>query len=169
MGRTVNSDRIRDALLDSLRSQGATVETMADLASQATDPTVRQLFDGLGGSGRDVYLVRGVGLINVHVRSESPGWWNILKTVKKDLDILHNQFGVARNFVLLIGRPDRFVADGYIITEFDQPPLVKSPGVEKTKYTINEKPHLELSRKVQSIDKLATALLARKSTVTPLP
>ncbi|MDO9417408.1 hypothetical protein [Pararhizobium sp.] len=162
MGRTVDSDRIRDNFLDSLKSQGASVETMADLALQATESTMRRLFDGLGRAGRDVYLVRGVGLINVHVRSKSPGWWNILKTVKEDLDILHKEFGVIRLFVLLIGRPDRFVADGYIITEFDEPPLLRSPGIEKTKYTINERQHLELSRKILSLEKLAMTLLARK-------
>ena len=125
---------------------------------------MRLLFKGLGRAGRDVYLMRGVGLINVHVRSEPPGWWNILKTVKRDLDSIQNELGIVRYFVLLIGRQDRFIADGYIITDFDQPPLLRGPGVEKTKYTINEKQHLESSCKILSLDRLVDTLLARKLT-----
>jgi len=160
MSRTIESDSVRDALLTSLRSQGASVETMASLASDTTTSTVRSLFERLGHAGREVYFVRGLGLINVHVRSQSPGWWNILKTVKNDLDTLHGELGIARFFVLLIGRPDRFIADGYIITEFDQPPLMRDPSVERTKYTINEMPHLDQSRKLLSLDKVTKALLS---------
>jgi hypothetical protein len=98
------------------------------------------------------------------VRSEPPGWWNILKTVKQDLDIIQRELGVVRFFILLIGRKDRFIADGYIITDFDKPPLVRGPGVEQTKYTINERQHLESSRKILSIERLVAALLARKPT-----
>lgn len=160
MGRTVESDSIRDAFLASLRLAGSSVETMASLASATTNLTVRSLFEKLGRADRNVYFVRGLGLINVHVRSQSPGWWNILKTVKDDLDTLHGELGIARFFVLLIGRADRFIADGYIITEFDQPPLIKSPAIEETKYSINEIPNLDLSRKLLSLDKVARVLLA---------
>jgi len=107
-------------------------------------------------------LVRGVGLINVHVRSEPPGWWNILKTVKEDLDFLRKHLRVERLFVLLVGRNDRFVADGYIATEFDEPPFLRHPGIETKKYSINEKSHLDASKKILSVEKLAKGLLGAK-------
>jgi hypothetical protein len=145
MSGTVIARSIRDTFLDTLKSKGASVVMMSALALVASDPTIRRIFEGLGHAGRDVYLVRGVGLINVHVRSEPPGWWNILKTVKEDVDLLRKHLGVERLFVLLVGRNDRFVADGYIATEFDKPPFLRHPGIETKKYSINEKSHLDVS------------------------
>ncbi|MFI5342277.1 MAG: hypothetical protein ACHQ7N_20890 [Candidatus Methylomirabilales bacterium] len=165
MSRTVISDSIRDTFLDTLKSLGASVDTMSNLASTTSDPRIRPYFEYLGHASRDVYLVRGVGLINVHIRSEPPGWWNILKTVKEDLDVLRMRLGVERLFVLLVGRNDRFVADGYIATEFDKPPFLRHPGIETKKYSINEKSHLDALKKILSIEKLAKGLLGAKKAV----
>src|SRR5262245_11175358 len=118
MGRTTQSDAIQEAFLDELKAQGATVESMNELIARADHREARELLARLGRSGRNLFLVQGVGLINVHVRSELKGWWGILKTVKEDLEAL----GTKYFFVLLIGRKDRFVADGYILSDFDAAP-----------------------------------------------
>ena len=160
MSRTVEADQIRNAFLDALRAEGASVESMADRAANASNETVRNLLLALGRAGREVYLVPGVGFINVHVRSEGRGWWGILKSVKKDLDFLANELGMKCYFVLLIGRDDKYIADGYIVTDFARSPFLKPPSVDATKYTVNERQHLNPSKRFLSIGKVAKTLMA---------
>jgi hypothetical protein len=159
MARNTKADGIRGAFLGALKAQGAAVETMIDLAAHESNPTIRRVFLGLGQAGREVYLVRGVGLINVHVRSEPPGWWSILKTVKSDLDYLRNEIGVICHYVLLVGRNDQHIANGYIATDFSAPPFRSPPGVEATKYTVNERQHLDSKKLLLSVGKIAKVLM----------
>lgn len=162
MSRSAKADIIRDAFLQALESEGVSVETMADLAAKGPDETFRNLFLGLGRAGREVYFVRGFGFVNVHIRSEPPGWWNILKTVKRDLDILSKEFKIGCYFVLLVGRNDVYVADGYIVTDFKSPPFLRPPGVEDTKYTVNERQQLDPTKRISSVRRVATSLAAMR-------
>ncbi len=155
MSRTVQSDAIQEAFLDELKAQGATVESMDGLFAHTDHPEARDLLARLGRSGRNLFLVKGIGLINVHVRSELKGWWGILKTVKEDLQAL----GTNHFFVLLTGRKDRFVADGYIVSDFNSSPFIKYPSTGVTKFTINEKQHLDPNARILSVGKIAKVLL----------
>lgn len=132
---------------------------MSGLASDESNPTIRGLFLALGQAGREIYLIRGVGFINVHIRSEPPGWWSILKTVKRDLDILAKEFGTKCFYVLLVGRADQHTANGYIASDFSSSPFVRPPGVEVTKYTVNEKQHLDVRKLLLSVGKVAKVLM----------
>ena len=116
------------------------------------------MFAALGQAGREVYLIRGVALVNVHVRSEPPGWWNILKTVKRDLDLMAKEFALNCIYVLLVGRSDRHVADGYIVTDFAKGPFTRPLKAEKTKYSINERQHLDKGALLLSVAKVAKVL-----------
>lgn len=153
------SNVIRDAFLATLREKSASVESMIDLAATEPNEAARSLFLGLGQAGREIYLVRGVGIINIHIRSERPGWWNILKSVKTDLDSLADELGVKSYYVLLIGRDDHYIANGYIATDFASSPFARAPGIEKTKYSVNEKQHLDQSKLLLSVNKIANTLL----------
>lgn len=159
MSHSRDADQIKEKFLANLKSLGASVKTMEQLALSASDPEVRSVFKRLGQAQRNVYSVHGIGLINVHVRSESPGWWNVLKTVKGDLDTLRKDLGVRSWYVFLTGRNDRFIADGYIATDFDTSPFIRHPGIETTKYTINERQHLNNSKRLRSVEKIAKVLL----------
>jgi hypothetical protein len=159
MNRTAVADHIRDEFLQAVNLLGASVETMNQLAGKSNDPNLRGLFQRLGRAGRNVYFVKGIGLINIHVRSEPPGWWNILKTVKEDLDWLQNDLHIKAYYVLLIGRPDRYVANGYIASDFNFCPFVKHPGIEATKYSINEKQHLDTASILLSVERVAQELV----------
>lgn len=165
MVRVDKTDIIRNAFLDALKSHGASVQTMAELAAKESTPNIRDILLHLGRAGREVYLVPGIGFINVHVRSEPPGWWNILKTVKKDLEFLSNTIGINCYFVLLVGRNDPHVADGYIGTDFAKPPFICLPGVKETKYTINERQHLDSNSLLLSVGKVAKVLLKTLKTI----
>jgi hypothetical protein len=139
MSPTAAADDIKNAFLEELRSQGAPVETMGELAAEASSTTTQRLFLALGQQAREVYRVPGVGFINLHIKSKPPGWWNILKTVKKDLDDLTGWTGIRSFYVLLVGRNDPHIANGYIATDFLSLPFKRHPEAEATKYTVNEK------------------------------
>jgi len=134
---------------------------MVEVAASSSGK-IRQLFAALGQAGREVYLIRGAALVNLHIRSEPPGWWNILKTVKRDLDAMAKEFGVNCIYVLLIGRKDRHVADGYIVTGFDKAPFVRAPKGEETKYSINERQHLDTRALLLSVAKVAKVLASHR-------
>ena len=154
--RQARANTIREEFLDTLRSTGLLVRKVRDLADAASDPDIRSMMLDLGRAGREVYSVSGIGLIHIRVRSEPPGWWNILKTVKNHFDLLSPLFKCY--YILLIGRTDQHIADGYIVTDLDQPPFLRQPGDETTKYTVNERQHLDLSKCLLSIDKVARTL-----------
>ena len=163
MSRTAQSDAIQKALFDVLTAEGAAVEDMSQVVARTSDPVARGLFQHLGRAHRNVFFIKGVGLINVHVRSELRGWWNILESVKKDFDWLHNEHGVKRHFVLLIGRKDKYIADGYVFSDFNGPVFFEPPRLIASKFTINEKRHLESAERLSSINKVAKGLLATAS------
>ncbi len=154
MSRTVQSDAIQEAFLDALRAEGVVVESMGEHSGQTSYRELRDFLRSLGRAGRNVFFVEGVGIIQVHVRSEPPGWWNILKSVKEHLDMLHKHY-----VVFLIGRKDQYIANGYIASDFNGPPFVKHPGIEATKFTINEKQHLDPDARLLSVSKIAKVLL----------
>jgi hypothetical protein len=72
------------------------------------------------------------------------------------------EFGLNCIYVLLIGRKDRHVADGYIVTDFDKSPFARPPKGEKTKYSINERQHLDTSALLLSIAKIAKVLASHR-------
>lgn len=159
MSRTSKSDEIRDAFINVIRAQGVSVESVADLASTEANSIIRDLFLELGRAGREIYLVRGVGFINVHIRSESPGWWNIVKSVKADLDHLAKEYGLKTYYVLLVGRDDRHIANGYVATDFLSSPFIRLPREEEIKFTVKAKQHLDPRKYLLSVEKVARVLL----------
>lgn len=165
MSRTTRSDAIQEAFLDLVKAEGGVVESMTELAGRipTTESELRLLrgvFEDLGRAGRNVFLVKGVGLINVHVRADPPGWWDILKSVKSDFELLQNHFNSY--FILLVGRKDQHVADGYILSDFNSSPLLKPPEVGATKFTIKEKLHVDRDERLLSLSKVSKALLASR-------
>lgn len=162
MSRSATTDRIKQTFLGAIGKLGLSVATMDELAAESDNDAVRGTFRRLGQADREVYLVRGVGLINLHVRSEPPGWWNVLKSVKGDLDWLKENLNLGCYYVLLVGRSDHFVADGYIASDFNSPPFLRSPGLEATKYSINERQHLDRSKVLLSVGKVAATLAAHR-------
>ncbi len=166
MNHGASDERIRRAFFDELGRIGLSVVTMDTLAAESESEAVRRVFQRLGQADREVYLIRGVGIINLHIRSESPGWWNILRSVKDDLDWLHRDLKFNCYYVLLVGTGDHAVANGYIFSEFAYPPFKRKPAAEATKYSINERPNLDRSKALASMEKVAATVASyRKPTI----
>lgn len=158
MVQATADEKIREAFLEELRKLDLSVVTMDALATDSNDGAIRRVFHRLGQADRRVYLIRGVGIINLHIRSKRPGWWNILKSVKDDLDWLRRYPKIASYYVLLVGSGDATVARGYVFSEFAYPPFKQKPAPEATKYSINEGPNLDRSKALPSVQKIAAEL-----------
>ena len=142
---------------------------MGELAAGSESQGVRRVFLRLGQADREVYLIRGVGIINLHIRSKAPGWWNILKSVKEDLDWLRKDLKYTAYYVLLVGTGDQAIANGYIFSEFAYPPFKTKPTAEATKYSINERPNLDRSKAIPSIAKVGEALASYRKPARAQP
>jgi hypothetical protein len=163
------ADKITQAFVASLRELGASVRTMAEVAATFEDPSLHDLFLSLGRADRKVFLVPSVGLINVHVRSDSAGFWGVHKTVKKDFEALAHHLEIPGYFVFLVGRGagDRHVADGYISSDLSSSPFVRPARAQATNYKINEKQDLDISKKLLGISKIAKVLLQNRWAAKP--
>ena len=166
---------IRQGFLDALRSEGAAVQTAQELVQDNSDAFFRRVILLLGKSGREMYFVGGVGLINIHVRSDPPGWWNIIGTVHNDFmslsKLADGNPGVPCYYVFLVGRKDQHIADGYIATDFNTPPFIQAPRIEQKtkKYRVTERQNLNQNRILSSISRVARTLLQQGSTVQAHP
>lgn len=165
MNRGAADERIYRAFFDELGKAGLSVVTMETLAAESDSEVVRRVFQRLGQADREVYLIRGVGIINLHIRSETPGWWNIYRSVKDDLDWLRRDLKVNCYYVLLVTTEDHAVANGYIFSEFACPPFKRKPAAEATKYSINEGQNLDRSKALVSVEKVAAMLASYKKPV----
>lgn len=85
-----------------------------------------------------------------------------MKPVKEDFDWLQKDFHINHYFVLLIGRKDKYIANGYIASDFNARPFSAHPGIEATKFTINEKQHLDPDERLLSVSKIANILLGKR-------
>lgn len=88
MSRSRIADEVLDAFLASLRELGATVRDMGELARDFDDQKLQGLVQRLGQAGRQVFLVKGVGFVNIHVSASESGFWGIQESVRNDFEAL---------------------------------------------------------------------------------
>ena len=169
MSQSAIADEITGAFIASLRALGTSVQTMSEVATKFEDPSLHGLFLALGRAERKVFLVPSVGLINVHVRSASTGFWGVQKTVTKDFEALAHHLEIPGYFVFLVGRGagDRHVADGYIASDLCSSPFVRPAKAQATNYKINEKQDLDTSKKLLGTSKIAKVLLQNRWAAKP--
>ena len=91
-----------------------------------------------------------------------------MKSVDKHFVILSDQQdGMPRihcYYVLLIGRKDQHIADGYIATDLNQPPFKQHPVIRPKHYSVTERRHLNPNRILLTISKVARTLIQQGST-----
>ena len=77
MTRSDKEEYFRDKFIDSIVANGSAVEDMSELARRFSDTNIKDIFERWSSLGREQFLVKKVGFINVHVRSEPPGFWGV--------------------------------------------------------------------------------------------
>ena len=167
MPHEVRDRVIREAFLDAVRSEGVSVQKVRDLANNTQDFETRNLMLALGKGKREVYSVSGIGLVYVRIKSDPPGWWNIMESVEKHFVFL-SELQIHCYYIFLLGRKDLHIADGYIATDINQPPFIRRPTIESGKYSVTERQHLNPNRRLSTISRVARTLIQQGSTPSPL-
>ena len=138
MGHSEQADYLRKEFVSTLRKMGGQVEDMRSLALVYDDNILKAIFERWSNLGREIFAIKGVGFVNVHIRSESPGFWGITKQVEKDFKNISKNLGVPCFYVLLVGGNSGGQLNGYILKEIFEKPVIGTPGMQENSYKINE-------------------------------
>ncbi|HFD92268.1 MAG TPA: hypothetical protein ENJ22_03170 [Gammaproteobacteria bacterium] len=135
---------------EALEGQGAEV-TWPDEAGEAALEEMLKL-DG------DLRYVPGLGLVCLRVSETPPGAWSVPDAL---LDRLASSES-AWWLVLLVGRLSGEGAQGYILGDLSSPPVKNPPQSEGGVVSIQERRHLDSTRMILSIEKLAAILMRHR-------
>lgn len=158
MTRSDKEDYFRDKFIDAIVANRASIEDMIALARRFDDNEFKNIFERWARLGRELFLVKNVGFINVHVRSEPPGFWGVTKNVIKDFNAFKKHLLTPCWFVLLVGQENGIEQDGYILEDIFSPPMIESPSEQAEAYKINER-NLDPSKIIHTTDKVVKRLI----------
>ncbi len=136
---------------EALQGLGAEV-TGPGAAGDASLATVLEM-DG------DLRYIRGLGMVCVRVSETPPGDWTVPGGLVERLDALRAGNGTAWWLVLLVARLSGEGAQGYILSDLSSPPIKNPPPSEGARISIRERRHLDSTRMILSIEKLAAILM----------
>lgn len=158
MPRSDKEEYFRHKFIDSFVANGTGIEDMSELASRFSDNEFKDIFERWSRLGREQFLVKRVGFINVHVRSEPPGFWGVTKNVIKDFHTIRELLHTPCWFVLLVGQENGTEQNGYILEDIFAPPMIEAPSEQQDGYKINEK-NLDRSEVIATTDQIVKRLI----------
>lgn len=158
MGRTEQAETFRVNFIQALRAQGVGVDDMSSFALIFEEPNFKAIFERWDSLGRELFYIKKVGFVNIHVRSDPPGFWGITKQVINDFKAIKNQLKIPCLFVLLVGNHDSSDVNGYIMEDVFSPPIINMPSEQVSAFKINER-DLDQSKIIYSSVGIAEALI----------
>jgi hypothetical protein len=146
---------IHKQFIITLKEQGLTVRTANEVSSIVDDKNFAAAIRILGDNHRNIYFLtcqNKVVIIHLHIRSEESGFWGLTKSTLDHLKLFKEKLKIPYLLVLLVGRQDKFIADGYIIPEVGKSPMTRQLTLlANGGYKINEKQDLNSGKKIRSI------------------
>ena len=161
MGHSDEADKIRTEFLQLLKNNGVKTTNLKELSSRSDNDILQQIFTSWSRTNREIYFIKDVGFVNLHIRSESKGFWGITQSIEDDFKVLANDLGIPSWYVLLVGRDDKWLADGYIIDHAFSKPILSMPAPTKGQYKINEKSNLDTSSRIRSLEDVVATLVTK--------
>jgi len=158
MPRSDKDEFFRDKFIDAIVANGTGIESMSGLARRLSNPKFGDMFERWARLGREIFFVKRVGFINVHVRSEPPGFWGVTKNVINDFHVLKEHLGTQCWFVLLVGQENGNDQNGYILEDIFSPPMIEIPSEQAEAYKINEK-NLDRSKVIYTTNNIVRRLM----------
>ena len=138
MGRSEKEEYFREQFLDEIAVQGTGVEDMSTLAQRFDESSFKNIFIRWSRLGREIFFIKGTGFVNVHVRSDPPGFWGVTKNVLNDFKSIEANLRISCFFILLVGNENGTDLKGYILKDMISNPLIKMPSEQQDAYKINE-------------------------------
>ena len=85
MSRSEKEEYLRENFIDAIVDCRMGVEDMSEFARRFDDNKIfKEIFIRWSRTGREVFFIKKVGFVNIHVRSEPPGFWGVTKKVITD-------------------------------------------------------------------------------------
>jgi len=162
---TLDSERIKDSFLlainTTLTDISLPILNMKEFSSFFEDPKIRNFFLSWDAFKRQIIFIKSVGFVNYHIHSKEPGFWGIPVRIQRDFGIIAKGLKIPCWYVLLVGRNDKWIANGYIIDYEFGIPLIKIPDPKNDQYKINEKSNLDKNYLIHSVQRVAEKLIER--------
>jgi len=154
---------IHEQFIIALEDQGLTVHTANHFSSLfAGDKDLAAAIRALGSKQRNIYFLayKGkIGIIHLHIRSKDSGFWGLTKNTLDQVKVFKEALKIPNWLILLVGRQDQFIADGYIISDVGKHPMTRPINLLATGgYRINEQQDLDCGKKIRSIGLIAKKL-----------
>lgn len=150
---------IHEQFIIALKEQGITVRTANQVSSIIDDKNSAAIIQMLGANNRKIYFLTcqdKTGIIHLHVRGEGSGFWGLTKNTIDHLKLFRK---IPNWLILLVGRQDKFIANGYIIPEIGKFPMKRQLTLLATGgYRINEKQDLDSVAKIRSGEMIVSKL-----------
>ncbi len=149
----------REKFLDAIVAQGSGIEDMLVFAKRFEyNKGIKDIFLRWSRLGRELYFVKKVGFVNIHIRSEPPGFWGISKNVIKDFRAVREYLPIPCWFVLLVAQQYGNDLNGYILEDIFSPPMLQKPSEQVDAYKINER-NLDQNKVISSTEKIVETLM----------
>jgi hypothetical protein len=153
---------IHEQFIIALKKKGLTVKTANQLSSIGDDDNISAVIRMLGANNRNIYFIicQGkIGIVQLHIRAEGSGFWGLTKRIIDDAKTFKDILKIPNWLVLLLGRQDKFIADGYVIPEIGKSPMKRQITLLANGcYKINEIPDLNIAEKIRSIEIIASKI-----------
>jgi hypothetical protein len=144
---------IHKQFIIALKEQGITVRKANEVIPD--DKNFANAILRLGANHRNIYFIicqDKVAIIQLHIRSGGSGFWGLTKSTLDHVRLFKEKLKIPNLLVLLVGRQDNFIADGYIIPEIGKSPMTRQLTLlANGGYRINEKQDLNSGKKIRSI------------------
>jgi hypothetical protein len=159
MSRSEKEKYLRENFIDAIVACGTGVVDMSEFARRFDDNKIfKEIFIRWSRTGREVFFIKKVGFVNLHVRSEPPGFWGVTKKVIKDFKAVSEHLRTPCWFVLLVGEEYGDDQNGYILEDIFSPSMIQKPSEQAEAFKINER-NLDNKEVILSTNKVAQRLI----------
>ncbi len=148
---------------ESLSAQGADIEQLDCISPSVAHGIPAKDLQYLHQLDSDLRFIPGLGLVCLRVCDTPPGLWHISADVLTCLETLKEQTVTAWWIILLVARVSGEGAQGYIVNDLLSQPFKSTPQVDDNDCQIQERRHLDSTRMILSIEKLASLLMRRRA------
>ena len=145
---------------EALAAQGADVQPLECISSSVAHGVS---VEGLQQLDNDLRFVPGLGVVCLRVCEMPPGTWHIAGELFDRLESLKKEAAIVWWMVLLVARISGEGAQGYILNDLEAQPIKSAPQLDDAGLLIQERRHLDSTRMILSIEKLANILVRRRN------
>jgi len=157
------TETLKQQWWESLRTRGASVEQLDRISPSVAHGISAADLQYLDQLDCDIRFIPGLGLVDLRICDTPPGLWHIPRDVLDRLESLKKETATAWWIVLLVARLSGEGAQGYIINDLGSQPFKNTPCADGAELQIQERRHLDSTRMVLSIEKLASILMRRRA------